>query len=114
MALGCCRIYVFLVFLIMQIDKEKYFLLAYDWHYRAMTGSGITDHYNSTSIDISEISADYLLSLQSSENYSLAVQEILCNLSELELKQKSDCQVKSVFRPSSSKVSLCCYGALNY
>ena len=93
--------------MIMQIDKEKYLLLAYDWHYRAMTGSGIFDHYNPNMIDISQISSDYLLSVQSTsgEKYSLPVQEIIRNLSELELKQKSDCQVKSVFRPSSSKVS---------
>ena len=97
----------------MQIDKEKYLLLAYDWHYRAMTGSGILDHYNP---DINEISIDYLLSLQSSNTYSLSVQEIFHNLSELELKQKSDCQVKSVFRPPSSKVSvmLWCTKLLKY
>jgi len=93
--------------MIIQIDKEKYSLLAYDWHYRAMTGSGIFDYYNPNMIDISQISSDYLLSLQSTsgEKYSLPVQEIIRNLSELELKQKSDCQVRSVFRPSSSKVS---------
>ena len=104
-ALECCHIYVFLVFVIMQIDKEKYLLLAYDRHYRAMTGSGIVDHYNPNITDISEISNDYLLSQQSSETYSLTVQEILHNLSELELKQKSGCQIRSVFRPPSSKVS---------
>ena len=98
----------------MQINKEKYLLLAYDWHYRAMTGSGIFDHYNPNAIDISEISFDYLLSVQSSETYSLTVQEVFRTLSELELKQKSDCQVKSVFRPSPSKVSCCCHGTLNY
>ena len=93
--------------LILQIDKEKYLLLGFDWHYRAMTGSGIFDHYNPNMIDISEISSDYLLSVQStsSETYSLPVQEIIRNISELELKQKSNCQVKSVFRSSSSKVS---------
>ena len=90
----------------MQIDKEKFLLLAYDWHYRAMTGSGILDHYNLNIIDINEISVDYLLSLQPNDTYSLAVQEIFHNLSQLELKQKSDCQVKSVFRPPSFKVSV--------
>lgn len=73
-----------------------------------MTGSGILDYHNPNIIDINEISVDYLLSLQSSDAYSLSVQEIFHNLSELELKQKSDCQVKSVFRPPSSKVSLYC------
>ena len=102
-----CFIFTYLLYLfVMQIDKEKYLLLAYDWHYRAMTGSGILHHYNPNIIDISEISIDHLLSLQSSDTYSLMVQEIFRNLSELELKQKSDCQVKSVFRPPSSKVSL--------
>ena len=89
----------------MQIDREKYLLLAYDWHYRTMTGSGIFDHYNPTVNNISETTIDCLLSTQSSETWSLAVQEIFHNLSELKLKQKSDCQVKAVFRPSSSEVS---------
>ena len=71
-----------------------------------MTGSDILDHYgNPGDIDISDISTECLSSVQSCETYSLSVQEIFHNLSELELK-KSDCQVKSVYRPSSSEVSV--------
>jgi len=95
-----------------QIDREKYLLLAYDWHYRAMTGSGILDHYNPNVIDVNKVSIDHLLSAQSIGMQSLTVQKIFCNLSELQLKQKSCCQVTSVFRSSSSKVSLCRYGPL--
>lgn len=93
-------------------------MLAYDWHYRALTGNGIIDHNNDSVIDISEISIDHLLPAQSSETYSFTVQEIIRNLSELELKQKSSCQIKSVFRPSPSKVSyyysLWCTKSLEY
>ena len=91
--------------LFIQIDREKYLLLAYDQHYRTMTGSGIFDHYNNNPTDITGIPTE-CLTTQSYENCSLPVQEIICNLSELESKQKSDCRVKSVFRPSSSEVSL--------
>ena len=98
---------MYFYFLYIQIDKEKYLLLAYNWHYRTMTGSGILDHYgNPGDINISDISTEYLSSVQSCETCSLSVQEIFHNLSELELKKKSDCQVKSVYRPSSSEVSV--------
>ena len=98
---------MYFCFLYKQIDKEKHLLLAYDWHYRTMTGSGILDHHsNPGDINISDISTEYLSSTQSCETYSLSVQEIFHNLLELELKQKSDCQVKSVYRPSSSEVSV--------
>ena len=70
-----------------------------------MTGSGIIfDHYNNPS-DIIGISTE-CLTTQSYDNCSFPVQEIICNLSELELKQKSDCHVKSIFRPSSFEVSM--------
>ena len=70
-----------------------------------MTGSGIIfDHYNNPS-DITGISTEFLTT-QSYDNCSFPVQEIIYNLSELELKQKSDCHVKSIFRPSSFEVSM--------
>ena len=70
-----------------------------------MTGSGIIfGHYNNPS-DITGISTE-CLTTQSYDNCSFPVQEIIGNLSELELKQKSDCHVKSIFRPSSFEVSM--------
>ena len=94
----------FLYLLFIQIDREKYLLLAYDQHCRTITGSGIFDHYNNPT-DITGISTEYLTT-QSYKNSSLLMEEMVCDLSELESKQKSDCQVKSVFRPPSYEVSL--------
>ena len=89
-----------------QINKEKCLLLACDHHYRSTTGSGILSHFDFSTVNINDIAVDQLLSSRSSVSQcSLLVQEVYNNVCELHLLQQSDCQTKSVYRPSSIKVS---------
>ena len=94
--------------LIFQIDKEKCLLLAYDHHYRSMTGNGIFNQFDCSVDNINDLPVNQLISSHSSVLlYSSLVQEVYNDLCELNLLQQSDCQTKSVYRPSSYEVSVC-------
>ena len=89
-----------------QIDKEKCLLIAYDHHYRSMTGNGILNQFDCSADNINDVPVDQLLSSRYNVVHcSSLVQEVCNNLCELHLLQQSDCQTKSVYRPSSYEVS---------
>ncbi|XP_065904261.1 midasin-like isoform X2 [Dysidea avara] len=88
------------------IDKEKCLLLAYDHHYRSMTGNGIFNQFDCSVDNINDLPVNQLISSHSSVLlYSSLVQEVYNDLCELNLLQQSDCQTKSVYRPSSYEYS---------
>jgi len=98
-----------IVSVISQIDKEKCLLFAYDHHYKSMTGKGILGQFDCSVDNINDVPVDQLLSSQCNVVYcSSLVQEVYNNLCELHLLQQSDCQTKSVYRPSSYEVSSMC------
>ena len=104
----CACVFNLIFSLIFQIDKEKCLLLAYDHHYRSMTGNGIFSQFDCSIDNINDLPVDQLISSHSSVLlYSSLLQEVYSDLCELNLLQQSDCQTKSVYRPSSYEVCVC-------